>query len=70
MARAWHRAALDAVTTLADALGVMSRPLASLLAEWRQLDPWQRFVLHKLAPDVARACERLDEAAHQRLDPL
>lgn len=57
-------------TTLADALGVMSRPLASLLAEWRNLDPWQRFVLRKLAPDVARACERLDEAAHQRLDPL
>jgi len=57
-------------TTLADALGVMSRPLASLLAEWRDLDPWQRFVLRKVAPDFARACERLDRAAHERLDPL
>lgn len=57
-------------TTLADALGVMSLPLASLLAVWRQLDPWQRFVLRRFAPDVARACERLDEAAHERLDPL
>jgi hypothetical protein len=57
-------------TTLADALGVMSLPLAALLAEWRQLDPWQRFVLRRFAPDVARACEQLDEATHRRLDPL
>lgn len=57
-------------TTLADALGVMSLPLASVLANWRHLDPWQRYLLRKVAPDFARACERLDEAARRRLDPL
>jgi len=57
-------------TTLADALGVMSLPLASVLAQWRGLDPWQRFLLRKVAPDFARACQQLDDAAHRRLDPL
>jgi hypothetical protein len=57
------------MTTLADALGGMAHPLAGALAEWRNLSEWQRFLLRKVAPEFARACEEFDEATHRRIDP-
>jgi hypothetical protein len=49
------------VITLADALGPTAHPIAELVAQWRGMDRWQRALLRRTVPDVARALAELDK---------
>jgi hypothetical protein len=54
------------VTTLLDALGVMGRPLARVIAQWHNGPAWRRAAVRAVYPDLARALEELEQALEDR----
>jgi hypothetical protein len=58
------------MTTLKDALGPMSAPLARVVACWRHAPPTTRRVITRAFPDLAEALDQLDKALEVMIGPL
>ena len=53
--------------TLADALGMLSRPLARVVATWHNGPAWRRAAVRAVYPDLARALDELEQALERKL---
>lgn len=56
--------------TLADALGSMSRPLASTVSHWSLGPEWRRRLVRAAYPPLARALDELAAALESKIGKL
>lgn len=58
------------MTTLADALGAMGRPFASVVSHWHHAPTWRARVVRWAYPGLARALDELESALKDRIGPI
>lgn len=56
--------------TLADALGAMTHPLASVVSHWHHAPAWRARAVRWAYPDLARALDELEGALKDKIGPI